>query len=78
MDTAYTFTAVLVNLFHHDVDSTFSFTPALVNFSPQKSGPSNTLRYIIRDVKKNIPRDYRYTLIDIGLVINKLMGGAYR
>uniref|UniRef100_A0A0P4WG93 TRPM SLOG domain-containing protein n=1 Tax=Scylla olivacea TaxID=85551 RepID=A0A0P4WG93_SCYOL len=43
-----------------------------------KSGPSNTLRYIIRDVKKNIPRDYRYTLIDIGLVINKLMGGAYR
>ncbi|XP_071516413.1 transient receptor potential cation channel trpm isoform X2 [Panulirus ornatus] len=43
-----------------------------------KSGPSNTLRYIIRDVKKNVPRDYRYTLIDIGLVINKLMGGAYR
>ncbi|XP_045135397.1 transient receptor potential cation channel trpm-like isoform X2 [Portunus trituberculatus] len=43
-----------------------------------KSGPSNTLRYIIRDVKKNIPRDYRYTLIDIGFVINKLMGGAYR
>ncbi|XP_069947217.1 transient receptor potential cation channel trpm isoform X1 [Cherax quadricarinatus] len=43
-----------------------------------KCGPSNTLRYIIRDVKKNIPRDYRYTLIDIGLVVNKLMGGAYR
>ncbi|XP_069984689.1 transient receptor potential cation channel trpm [Penaeus vannamei] len=43
-----------------------------------KQGPANTLRYIIRDVKKNIPRDYRYTLIDIGLVINKLMGGAYR
>ncbi|KAK4317577.1 hypothetical protein Pmani_011358 [Petrolisthes manimaculis] len=43
-----------------------------------KSGPSNTLRYIMRDVKKNIPRDYRYTVIDIGLVINKLMGGAYR
>ncbi|XP_066967422.1 transient receptor potential cation channel trpm isoform X5 [Macrobrachium rosenbergii] len=43
-----------------------------------KRGPANTLRYIIRDVKKTVPRDYRYTLIDIGLVINKLMGGAYR
>ncbi|KAK7065328.1 Transient receptor putative cation channel subfamily M member 7 [Halocaridina rubra] len=42
-----------------------------------KRGPANTLRYIIRDVKKNLPRDYRYSLIDIGLVINKLMGGAY-
>lgn len=44
----------------------------------QKQGPSNTLRYIVRDVKKNVPRDYRYSLPDIGLVINKLMGGAFR
>ncbi|XP_076047574.1 transient receptor potential cation channel, subfamily M isoform X4 [Oratosquilla oratoria] len=43
-----------------------------------RQGPSNTLRYIVRDVIKNIPRDYHYTLIDIGLVINKLMGGAFR
>ncbi|GFV05713.1 transient receptor potential cation channel subfamily M member 6 [Trichonephila clavipes] len=26
----------------------------------------------------NIPRLYRYTLYDIGLIIEKLMGGAYR
>ena len=44
----------------------------------QKQGPPNTLRYIIRDIKKNVSRDYRYTLPDIGLVINKLMGGAFR
>ena len=25
-----------------------------------------------------MPRNYSYTLIDIGLVMNKLMGGAYR
>lgn len=34
--------------------------------------------YILRDVRPNIPRGYMYTLHDIGLVINKLMGGAYR
>ena len=41
-------------------------------------GPSNTLRYIVADVRpsNHVPSDY--TLIDIGLVINKLMGGAYR
>ena len=49
-------------------------------------GPGNTLRYIVRDVRPSSaasstlalssPSDY--TLIDIGLVINKLMGGAYR
>lgn len=44
----------------------------------QKNGPSNTLGYILRDVRPHIPRGYVYTLHDIGLVINKLMGGAYR
>lgn len=41
-------------------------------------GPANTLRYIVRDVRPNMPHNYSYSLIDIGLVINKLMGGAYR
>lgn len=35
-------------------------------------------RYILRDVRPHIPKGYIYTLHDIGLVINKLMGGAYR
>ncbi|XP_067002827.1 transient receptor potential cation channel trpm isoform X2 [Anabrus simplex] len=43
-----------------------------------KNGPANTLTYILRDVRPHIPRGYIYTLHDIGLVINKLMGGAYR
>lgn len=43
-----------------------------------KQGPANTLRYIVRDVRPHMPRNYNYSLIDIGLVINKLMGGAYR
>ncbi|GLH02373.1 Transient receptor potential cation channel, partial [Gryllus bimaculatus] len=43
-----------------------------------KQGPANTLTYILRDVRPHIPRGYVYTLHDIGLVINKLMGGAYR
>lgn len=43
-----------------------------------KQGPANTLRYIVRDVRRHMPQNYCYTLIDIGLVVNKLMGGAYR
>lgn len=35
-------------------------------------------RFILRDVRPHIPKGYIYTLHDIGLVINKLMGGAYR
>lgn len=45
--------------------------------SLQKEGPYNTLVYILRDVRSHIPQGYSYTLHDIGLVINKLMGGAY-
>nr|XP_046206191.1 transient receptor potential cation channel subfamily M member 3-like isoform X1 [Oncorhynchus gorbuscha] len=44
-----------------------------------RHGPSNTLHHLVRDVKKgNLPPDYRISLIDIGLVIEYLMGGAYR
>ncbi|XP_058231610.1 transient receptor potential cation channel subfamily M member 3 isoform X10 [Hemibagrus wyckioides] len=44
-----------------------------------RHGPSNTLYHLVRDVKKgNLPPDYRISLIDIGLVIEYLMGGAYR
>ncbi|XP_030214469.1 transient receptor potential cation channel subfamily M member 3 isoform X1 [Gadus morhua] len=44
-----------------------------------RHGPSNTLSHLVRDVKKgNLPPDYRISLIDIGLVIEYLMGGAYR
>ncbi len=43
-----------------------------------KQGPANTLRYIVRDVRPHLSRNYSYSLIDIGLVVNKLMGGAYR
>ncbi|XP_018411156.1 PREDICTED: transient receptor potential cation channel subfamily M member 3 isoform X1 [Nanorana parkeri] len=44
-----------------------------------RHGPSNTLYHLVRDVKKgNLPPDYRISLIDIGLVIEYLMSGAYR
>ena len=42
-----------------------------------KRGPANTLEYIVRDVVPRMPRGYRYTLADIGLVINQLMGTGY-
>ncbi|XP_076268057.1 transient receptor potential cation channel, subfamily M isoform X2 [Rhynchophorus ferrugineus] len=56
----------------------FLTIPRLENLYNSKQGPSNTLRYILRDVRPHIPSGYVYTLHDIGLVINKLMGGAYR
>ncbi|CAM9907567.1 unnamed protein product [Lampetra planeri] len=45
-----------------------------------KNGPINpTLYYLVRDVKKShLPPDYKITLIDVGLVIEFLMGGAFR
>ncbi|XP_015435152.1 PREDICTED: transient receptor potential cation channel trpm [Dufourea novaeangliae] len=56
----------------------FLSIPRIEELYNTKEGPSNTLGYILRDVRPNIPRGYMYTLHDIGLVINKLMGGAYR
>ncbi|XP_073954021.1 transient receptor potential cation channel, subfamily M isoform X7 [Choristoneura fumiferana] len=56
----------------------FLTIPRLEELYNTKSGPGNTLQYILRDVRPHLPRGYIYTLHDIGLVINKLMGGAYR
>ncbi|CAB1339166.1 unnamed protein product [Coregonus sp. 'balchen'] len=45
-----------------------------------KQSPTNpTLFNLVRDVKQgNLPPNYKMTLIDIGLVIEFLMGGTYR
>ncbi|XP_009696471.1 PREDICTED: transient receptor potential cation channel subfamily M member 6, partial [Cariama cristata] len=45
-----------------------------------KQGPSNLLlHHLVRDVKQNtLSLDYKISLIDIGLVIEYLLGGAYR
>uniref|UniRef100_A0A914VVH5 Transient receptor potential cation channel subfamily M member 3 n=1 Tax=Plectus sambesii TaxID=2011161 RepID=A0A914VVH5_9BILA len=40
-------------------------------------GPPNTLYYIVRHVVK-IGRHYQYTIPDIGLALEKLMGSAYQ
>ncbi len=36
------------------------------------------MEYLVRDVVPRMPKNYRYSLIDIGLVINQLMGAGYR
>lgn len=56
----------------------FLTIPRLEELYNTKHGPANTLGYILRDVRPHIPKGYVYTLHDVGLVINKLMGGAYR
>uniref|UniRef100_A0A3Q3AZX2 non-specific serine/threonine protein kinase n=1 Tax=Kryptolebias marmoratus TaxID=37003 RepID=A0A3Q3AZX2_KRYMA len=45
-----------------------------------KHPPNNpTLLHLVRDVKQsNLPPNYKITLIDVGLVIEYLMGGTYR
>uniref|UniRef100_K7GFK9 Uncharacterized protein n=1 Tax=Pelodiscus sinensis TaxID=13735 RepID=K7GFK9_PELSI len=45
-----------------------------------KQGPTNLLlHHLVRDVKQStLPLDYKISLIDIGLVIENLIGGAYR
>ncbi|CAB4068423.1 TRPM3 [Lepeophtheirus salmonis] len=43
-----------------------------------KNGPANTLEYLVRDVVPRMSKHYRFTLLDIGNVINQLMGGGYR
>ncbi|KAL4613309.1 transient receptor potential cation channel subfamily M member 7 isoform X2 [Arapaima gigas] len=45
-----------------------------------KQPPTNpTLFHLVRDVKQgNLPPNYKITLIDVGLVIEYLMGGTYR
>ncbi|CAG0913584.1 unnamed protein product [Notodromas monacha] len=41
-------------------------------------GPSNTLKYIVADVRPGVSEDRWITLVEVGLVLNKLMGGAFR
>ncbi|XP_069758444.1 transient receptor potential cation channel subfamily M member 1-like [Narcine bancroftii] len=56
----------------------FLTIPRLEELYNTRLGPPNTLHYLVRDVKKgNLPPDYHISLIDIGLVIEHLMGGAY-
>ncbi|KAK3097474.1 hypothetical protein FSP39_009961, partial [Pinctada imbricata] len=57
---------------------TFLTIPRLEELYNTRQGPSNTLRYLIRDIRKHIPTGYRYTLLDIGMVLEHLMGGAFR
>ncbi|XP_048733275.2 transient receptor potential cation channel subfamily M member 1-like isoform X2 [Ostrea edulis] len=57
---------------------TFLTIPRLEELYNTRQGPANTLRYLIRDVKKHVLSSYNYTLIDIGMVIEHLMGGAFR
>ncbi|TNN00475.1 hypothetical protein fugu_011721 [Takifugu bimaculatus] len=62
-----------VNIHH------FLTIPRLEELYNTKLGPANTLNAVVRDVKKgNLPPDYQITLIDIGLVLECFMGGAYR
>ncbi|XP_062404765.1 transient receptor potential cation channel subfamily M member 1-like [Sardina pilchardus] len=62
-----------VNIHH------FLTIPRLEELYNTRLGPPNTLHFVVRDVKKgNLPPDYQITLIDIGLVLEFLMGGAYR
>ncbi|XP_039196056.1 transient receptor potential cation channel subfamily M member 1 isoform X8 [Crotalus tigris] len=57
----------------------FLTIPRLEELYNTRLGPPNTLHMIVRDVKKgNLPPDYHISLIDIGLVLEYLMGGAYR
>ncbi|XP_033997398.1 transient receptor potential cation channel subfamily M member 1 [Trematomus bernacchii] len=62
-----------VNIHH------FVTIPRLEELYNTKLGPINSLNGVVRDIKKgNLPPDYQITLIDIGLVLECFMGGAYR
>ncbi|XP_067827311.1 transient receptor potential cation channel subfamily M member 7 isoform X2 [Heptranchias perlo] len=58
----------------------FLTIPRLEELYNTKQGLTNpTLLHLVRDVKQgNLPPDYKITLIDVGLVIEYLMGGTYR
>ncbi|KFQ64067.1 Transient receptor potential cation channel subfamily M member 6, partial [Phaethon lepturus] len=58
----------------------FLTIPRLEELYNTKQGPSNLLlHHLVRDVKQNtFSLDYKISLIDIGLVIEYLLGGAYR
>ncbi|XP_049752146.1 transient receptor potential cation channel subfamily M member 6 isoform X1 [Elephas maximus indicus] len=58
----------------------FLTIPRLEELYNTKQGPTNMLlHHLVRDVKQNtLLSGYKITLIDIGLVIEYLIGGAYR
>ncbi|XP_074863155.1 transient receptor potential cation channel subfamily M member 7 isoform X2 [Carettochelys insculpta] len=58
----------------------FLTIPRLEELYNTKQGPTNpTLLHLLRDVKQgNLPPGYKINLIDVGLVIEYLMGGTYR
>ncbi|KAM8972277.1 transient receptor potential cation channel subfamily M member 7-like [Pelodytes ibericus] len=48
-------------------------------YNVKRNASGDTLLHLIHDIKKgNLPVGYRITLMDIGLVIEYLMGGTYR
>ncbi|XP_065569232.1 transient receptor potential cation channel trpm-like isoform X1 [Artemia franciscana] len=58
--------------------SQFLTIPRLEELYNSKAESTNTLRYLVADVRPTMIRNYKYTLFDIGLVINKLMKGTYK
>ncbi|XP_038623515.1 transient receptor potential cation channel subfamily M member 7 isoform X2 [Tachyglossus aculeatus] len=58
----------------------FLTIPRLEELYNTKQGPTNPMLFhLVRDAKQgNLPPGYKITLIDIGLVIEYLMGGTYR
>ncbi|XP_017373376.1 transient receptor potential cation channel subfamily M member 7 isoform X3 [Cebus imitator] len=58
----------------------FLTIPRLEELYNTKQGPTNPMLFhLVRDVKQgNLPPGYKITLIDVGLVIEYLMGGTYR
>ncbi|XP_012972837.1 transient receptor potential cation channel subfamily M member 6 [Mesocricetus auratus] len=58
----------------------FLTIPRLEDLYNTKQGPTNMfLRHLVQDVKQHtLLSSYRITLIDIGLVVEYLIGGAYR
>ncbi|XP_064169328.1 transient receptor potential cation channel subfamily M member 7-like isoform X2 [Anguilla rostrata] len=48
-------------------------------YNTKQSSTNPTLFHLVRDVKQgHLPPNYKITLIDVGLVIEYLMGGTYR
>ncbi|ESO08111.1 hypothetical protein HELRODRAFT_169845 [Helobdella robusta] len=43
-----------------------------------KLDSTSTLRFLLTEHKRSMPANYRFTLYDIGQVINKLMGGGFQ
>ncbi|KAK2725793.1 hypothetical protein QYM36_000321 [Artemia franciscana] len=58
--------------------SHFITIPKLEQLYNAKTGPANTLSYLVADIRPHMPRNYHFTLLDTGLVINQLMGGTYK